>query len=333
MTTTMNAIISTGYGSADVLKYRITEKPVVNANEILIKIHATSVTNAHTAMRTGFPIIGRLFMGLLKPKNKISGTDFAGEIIAIGIDVNKFSIGDRVFGSTDIDGGTYAEYAKVSQDGVVLTMPENLTYAQATAIIDGATTAFPFLVKHAHIKKGQKILINGASGSIGTAAIQLAKHFGAHVTGVCSRSNVDMVKSKGADKVIDYTLEDFTKSENQYDIIFDTVGKSTFKDSSKVLTKKGIYMSPVLGLRMLVDQIKTYRSNGKKAIFEATGLRDNESKLKDFKIIKDLLEQDTLSPVIDRFYMLPQVAIAHQYVEKGHKKGNVVINVSGEGNA
>lgn len=332
MTTTMNAIISNGYGSADVLKYGVAEKPVPGVNEILIKIHATSVTNAHTAMRTGYPLIGRLFMGLLKPKNKISGTDFAGEIVSVGNNVTNFSVGEKVFGSTDIDGGTYTEYAKVSKDGVVLSMPENLTYLEATAIIDGATTALPFLVEHAQIKEGQRILINGASGSIGTAAVQLAKYFGAHVTGVCSSSNIDMVKSKGADEVIDYTKEDFTEGVNKYDIIFDTVGKSSFKNVQNVLSEKGIYLSPVLGLRMLMAMTKTSKSKGKKAIFAATGLRDNESKIKDFKIIRDLLEQGILSPVIDRVYQLPQVAEAHRYVEKGHKKGNVVINVTGEEN-
>lgn len=330
--TTMHAILTTGYGSPDVLKYGSIEKPVPGADEILIKIHATSVTNAHTVMRTGYPLIGRLFMGFFKPKHPISGTDFAGEVVALGRDVKKFSIGERVFGSTDIDGGTYAEYVKVSQDGVILPMPENITYAQATAIIDGATTAFPFLVEHGKIKEGQSILINGASGSIGTAAVQLAKYYGAEVTGVCSTSNVDMVKAKGADVVIDYTKEDFTKAEKKYDIIFDTVGKSNFADAQKALTEKGVYLSPVLGLKMMMEMVKTSRSKGKKAIFVATGLRDNSSKIKDFIILKDLLEKGVISPVIDRTYQLPQVAEAHRYVEKGHKKGNVVINVTGEEN-
>ena len=328
--TTMNAIIATGYGSADVFEYGVAEKPVPNKDEVLIKIHATSVTNAHTAMRTGYPLFGRLFMGLFKPKNPISGTDFAGEIVALGSNVKKFRIGEKVFGSTDIDGGTYAEYVKVSQDEVILPMPQNLTYTQATAIIDGATTAFPFLVEHAQIKEGQKILVNGASGSIGTAAVQLAKYFGAEVTGVSSTSNVDMVKAKGADFVIDYTKEDFTKGVKKYDIIFDTVGKSTFTDAKQALTEKGVYLSPVLGLRMLMDMVKTSRSKGKRAIFAATGLRDNKAKTKDFITIKELLVQEIISPVIDRTYQLPQIAEAHRYVEKGHKKGNVVINVTGE---
>ncbi|MFV1884152.1 MAG: NAD(P)-dependent alcohol dehydrogenase [Balneola sp.] len=330
--TTMNAILTTGYGSADVLKYGIAEKPGTTKDEILIKIHATSVTNAHTAIRTGYPLIGRLFMGLFKPSNPISGTDFAGEIVATGNNVRKFKVGERVFGSTDIEGGTYAEYVTVSQHGVVLPMPENLNYAEATAIIDGATTAYPFLTKHTQIKKGSKVLINGASGSIGTAAIQLAKHFGAEVTGVCSTSNVDMVKTLGADYVIDYTKEDFTQGEKKYDIIFDTVGKSHFNDAQKVLTEQGTYMSPVLGLRMTFDMLRTSRSKRKKAIFAATGLMAEKAKLENFRVIRDLLEQEVISPVIDRMYQLPQIVEAHRYVEKGHKKGNVVINVTGEAN-
>ena len=330
MTTSMNAIIATGYGSADVFKYQKVEKPAPGANEILVKIHATSVTNAHTAMRTGYPLIGRLFMGLFKPKNPISGTDFAGEIVAVGTDVKKFSVGEKVFGSTDEDGGTYAEYVKVSQDGVILTMPGNLNYAEATAIIDGASTALPFLQEHSKIEKGTKILINGASGSIGTAAVQLAKHFGAEVTGVSSTSNVDMVKLKGADYVIDYTKEDFTQNGKKYDIIFDTVGKSSYKAAKGSLTETGVYLNPVLNMGMMMDMLKTSRSEEKKAIFAATGLRKEADKLVDFYFLRELLEKGILSPVIDRTYQLPQIAEAHRYVEKGHKKGNVIIDITGE---
>tara|TARA_R110000868_G_scaffold410693_5_gene699844 strand:+ start:22801 stop:23802 length:1002 start_codon:yes stop_codon:yes gene_type:complete len=330
MTVTMNAIVATGYGSPDVFEYQKVEKPKIGADEILVRVHATSVTSAHTFIRTGYPLIGRLFMGLLKPKNAISGTDFAGEIVAKGKDVTMFFVGDRVFGSTDIDGGTYAEYIKINQHGVIHRIPENLNYAKASAIIDGATTTFPFLVEQAKVKEGTRVLINGASGSIGTAAVQLAKHLGAEVTGVCSTSNVDLVNSLGADYVIDYTREDFTKGVNKYDVIFDTVGKSSFKQSKKVLSRNGIYMSPVLGLRMLVDMIKSSLLSGKKAIFLATGLRSDEAKLKDFQQLRDLLEKGIISPVIDRTYQLPQIAEAHKYVEKGHKKGNIVIDVTGE---
>lgn len=330
MTTTMNAILTTGYGSADVFKFAKVSKPKLQADEILVKIHATSVTSAQVAMRTGYPLFGRLFMGLLKPKNQISGTDYAGEIVAVGSDVNKFSVGERVFGSTDISGGTYTEFVKVPQNGVILTIPKNINYAEATAIIDGATTAYPFLVKHASIKPGSKILINGASGSIGTAAVQLAKYFGAEVTGVCSGRNVDMVEALGADRVIDYTKIDFTKGTRKYDIIFDTVGKSSFKSVKGILTENGVYLSPVLGLRMSFDMLMTSGAIGKKAIFDATGIRDNATKLKDFKVIRKLLKKSFLNPIIDRKYRLPQISEAHRYVEKGHKKGNVVVDITGE---
>lgn len=330
MKTTMNAVISTGYGTANVLKYTITDKPKPAPKEVLIQVHATAVTAAHTAMRTGYPLFGRLFMGVFKPKNQISGTDFAGEIVALGADVTKFSVGEKVFGSTDLEGGSYAEFLTLSEDLVLLKKPRNLSFAQATAIIDGATTAYPFLVNHGSIKKGDNVLIIGGSGSIGTASIQLAKNFGAEVTAVTSTQNIGMVKSIGADFVIDYTQEDFTKNELTYDIIFDTVGVSSFSRVKKLLSPSGVYLSPVLGLRMFVDMIKTSVKKGKKAIFDATGLRKNNDKLADFKLIKELLEQGKLSPVIDRTYQLPQLSEAHRYVEKGHKKGNVVIDITGE---
>lgn len=330
MRTSMNAVISTGYGNTDVFMYTSTEKPKPAPKEVLIQVHATSVTAAHTVMRTGYPLFGRLFMGLLKPKNPILGTDFAGEIVAVGSDVTKFSIGEKVFGSTDLQGGSYAEYLTLSEDLVLLRKPRNLSFAQASAIIDGATTAYPFLVNCGRIQKGHKVLIIGGSGSIGTASIQLAKFFGAEVTSVSSTRNIGLVQSIGADFAIDYTQNDFTKNGITYDIIFDTVGVSSFSKAKQSLTNSGIYLSPVLGIRMFVDMIKTSFSNGKKAIFIATGLRKNTDKLADFTVIKNLLEQGTLSPVIDRIYQLPQIVSAHQYVEKGHKKGNVLIDITGD---
>lgn len=330
MKTTMNAVISTGYGTANVLKYTTTKKPTPAPKEVLIQVHATAVTAAQIAMRTGYPLFGRLFMGLLKPSNPISGTDFSGEIVAKGSEVTKFSVGEKVFGSTDLDGGSYAEYLTLSEDLVMLKKPRNISHDQATAIIDGATTAYPFLINHGNIQKGHRVLIIGGSGSIGTASIQLAKYFGAEVTAVTSTRNIGLVQSIGADFAIDYTQEDFIKNGLTYDIIFDTVGVSNFTKAKQSLTKSGVYLSPVLGVRMFVDMIKTSFSNGKKAIFVATGLRNNNDKLADFTLIKELLEQGILSPVIDRTYQLPQIISAHQYVEKGHKKGNVVIDITGD---
>ncbi len=323
----MNAIISTAYGDADVLQLNQVEKPFPKSDEVLIKVHATSVTNAHTAMRTGYPLFSRLFMGILKPKMQISGTDFSGEIAAIGKDVRKYQVGDLVFGSTDLNGGSYAEYLTIMENDVLTLKPDNYTHAQATAIIDGASTAYAFLKNAIDLRSGQKILINGASGSIGTAAVQIAKYFGAEVTGVCSTSNVSMVKTIGADHVIDYVKTDFTKEDKKYDIIFDTVGTSGFKKCKSVLTKNGIYLTPVLTIRSLTDMLLSTLFSARKALFMASGLRDIKTKSREFKTLKKLMENDSLNPVIDRYYKLPQVPEAHRYVEKGHKKGNVVINI------
>lgn len=323
----MNAIISTAYGSAEVLQLNQVEIPVPKSDEVLIKVHATSVTNAHTAMRIGYPLFGRLFMGLLKPKMDISGTDFSGEIVAVGEDIKKYHVGDSVYGSTDLNGGSYAEYLTIMENDVFTLKPENYTHAQATAIIDGASTAYAFFKDAIDLKSGQKILINGASGSIGTAAVQIAKYFGAEVTGVCSTSNVSMVKTIGADHVIDYVKTDFTKGDKKYDIIFDTVGKSSFKKCRSILEKNGTYLTPVLTIRSLTDMILSKFFSTRKALFMASGLRDIKTKSREFTALNKLIEDGKLSPVIDRYYKLPQVPEAHRYVEKGHKKGNVVINV------
>jgi NADPH:quinone reductase-like Zn-dependent oxidoreductase len=208
----MKAIVCTQYGSPDVLQLQEVEKPVPKDNEVLVKIYATSVTAAHCAMRKGVPLYGRLFIGLTKPKVPIPGTDLAGEIEAVGKDVTRFKQGDPVFGASDLGGGCYAEYTCLPEDEVLAIKPGNMTYEAATAIIEGASTALPFLRDKGKIQRGKKVLINGASGGIGTAAVQLAKYYGAHVTGVCSTANVELVQSLGADTVIDYTQEDFTKN-------------------------------------------------------------------------------------------------------------------------
>ncbi len=325
----MNAIVSTAYGSADVLKFQQVDKPTPKLDEVLIQVHATSVTNAHTAIRTGYPLFGRLFLGLIKPKMKISGTDFSGEIVATGLEVTKYHVGDLVFGSTDLHGGGYAEFLTLPENEVFTLKPENYTHAQATAIIDGASTAYAFLKESIDLQPDQKILINGASGSIGTAAVQLAKHFGAEVTGVCSTKNVSLVQSLGADHVIDYTKQEFTNGTEKYDVIFDTVGKTSFKQCKEVLKEHGVFLTPVLTIRNLMDMTLAPLFSSKKAIFSATGLRDKETKAKEFSALTRLMENKVLSPVIDRFYQLPQIPEAHRYVEKGHKRGNVVINVLG----
>ncbi len=324
-TQTMKAIVSTEYGGPDVLKFQEVEKPTPGDDEVLVKIRAASVTRAHCMMRTGYPLIGRLFLGLTKPKNTISGTDLAGVVESVGKNISNFQAGDEVFGSTDIHMGCYAEYVVIKKSDILIPKPKNLTSEEATAILDGSTTALPFLQSMAHIKRDQSVLINGASGGIGTAAIQLAKFFGAHVTGVCGPANQDMVKSLGADKVIDYSKEDFTKGDVRYDIIFDTVGKQSFKKCKPVLTAEGVYLSPVLNFGLLMDMLFTSISGKKRAMFAATGMLKAEEKLENIGFISSLINQKKLKVVIDRTFRLEETADAHRYVDQGHKRGNVVL--------
>ena len=323
----MKAIVTTKYGSPDVLQLRDIEKPVPKDNEVLIKIHAATITTAETMMRTGYPLIGRLFMGLTKPKNVVSGTGFAGKIEAIGKNVKLFKIGDQVFGESLFHFGTHAEYVCIQEEGIIALKPENISYEEAAVVGDGHITSLNFLKKLARLQSGQRILINGASGSLGTAAIQLAKHFGAEITAVCSSRNLDLVKSLGADNVIDYTQDDFTKNGKTYDVIYDTVGKSTFTRCKNSLTKKGVYISPVLGLPLLFQMLKTSISGSRKAQFSATGTLPVSTIRTFLQEIKELMEAGQLRSVIDKRYSLEQVAEAHRYIETGHKTGNVVLSM------
>jgi NADPH:quinone reductase-like Zn-dependent oxidoreductase len=323
----MKAIVCTKYGSPDVLQLREVEKPAPKDNEVLIKIHATTVTAADGMMRKGVPFYGRFFLGLMKPKKPIPGTELAGEIEAVGKDVKLFKIGDQVFGETGVGFGTHAEYVCMPEDGVLATKPANVTHEEVAPVCDGPLTALNFLRDMANIQSGQRVLINGASGSVGTSAVQLARFFRAEVTGVCSTTNVEMVKSLGADKVIDYTKEDFTKNGQTYDIIFDTVGKSSFSLCKGSLTQNGVYLSPVLGLPLLLQMLWTSKIGGKKAKFSATGLRPVAELRMLLNELKELIEAGKIKSIIDRRYSLEQIAEAHRYVEKGHKKGNVVITL------
>jgi NADPH:quinone reductase-like Zn-dependent oxidoreductase len=322
----MKAIVATKYGSPDVLQLKEVEKPTPRNNEVLIRIFATAVTTAACAMRKG-PLMARPFTGLTKPKNPIPGTDLAGEIEAVGGGVKLFKEGDQVFGGTDLGFGCYAEYICLSEEDVLASKPVNMTYEEAAAIVEGALTALPYLRDKGNIHSGHRVLINGASGSIGTAAIQLAKYFGAEVTGVCSTTNLEMVKSLGADMVIDYTKEDFTKGGQTFDIIFDTVGKSSFSLCKYSLKQEGVYLSTVPTLAIYLQMLWTSKIGSKRAIISQTGLRPSREVAKDLIFLKELTETGKILSVIDRRYPLEQTAEAHRYVEKGHKKGNVVINV------
>jgi NADPH:quinone reductase-like Zn-dependent oxidoreductase len=327
----MKAVICTKYGPPEVLQHKDVEKPVPNNDEILIKVHATTVTAADIRIRgfnvpLSFWLPARLALGFSGPKINILGSELAGEIESVGNNVKKFKPGDKVFAYPGHHGGGYAEYTCMSEDAAVAIKPANLPYEEAAAVSFGGNTAL-FFLKQANIKEGQKVLIYGASGSVGTYAVQLAKYFGADVTGVCSTSNIELVKSLGADNVIDYTKEDFSTNGEIYDVIFDTVGKTSISDCMESLHKGGIYLqavaTPATSLRMYCTSITT--SN--KTLTGGTAV----PKAENLNFLIELVETGMIKPVIDRKYPIQEIVEAHRYVDKGHKKGNVVITVDHNG--
>jgi NADPH:quinone reductase-like Zn-dependent oxidoreductase len=322
---TMQAMVVSKYGSPEVLQLRELDKPQPAANEILVKVRAASVTAADGMMRKGTPFYGRLFIGLMKPKHPIAGTGFAGVVEAVGADVKSYQAGDRAFGESILGAGTNAEFVCVPEDGVLAHLPEAMGYEEAAGVCDGALTSLNFLKEVITIQPGQSVLIIGASGSLGTAAVQLAKHFGAEVTGVCSGANVALVKSLGADQVVDYTQEDFTGNGQTYEIIYDTLGKNSFSRCKGSLKKHGAYISPVLGMPLLFQMLCTSKFGSKKAKFSATGLKPVAELRVLLNELVELIEAGKLNSVIDRRYRLEELTEAHRYVEGGHKKGNVVI--------
>jgi 2-desacetyl-2-hydroxyethyl bacteriochlorophyllide A dehydrogenase len=328
----MKAIIWTRYGPPDGLQLREIEKPTPKDNEVLIKVYAATVTAADTEFRRlklpfPFSIPLRLYLGIMKPTRiTILGTEFAGEIVSAGKDVTRYKPGDQVFGYTGLGMGTYAEYMCLPEKtsgmaGVIAKKPANMTYEEAAAVPFGGLEALHSLRK-ANIQSGQKVLINGAGGSIGTCAVQLAKHFGAEVTAVDHTAKLDMLRSIGADHVIDYTQEDFTKSGQTYDVIFDTIGKSSFSGSLRTLNENGTYLNANPGLLSKLRWRWTLKRNNKKVILWTAGYTANN-----LLALKELIEAGTIKAIIDRRYPLEKVAEAHRYVDTGQKKGNVVITV------
>ncbi len=319
----MKAIVFKEYGSPEVLQFKDIEKPIPKHNEILINIKATAVNSGDVRLRKADPFAVRLFFGLFKPKKEILGSVFSGEIESIGSAVQRFKVGDAVFGHTDMSFGTYAAYKCFPENGSIAVKPATITHGEAAVIPFGGVTALHFL-KKATIQQGQKVLIVGASGAVGASAVQLAKHFGAIVTGVCSTSNMDLVKSLGAAKVIDYTKEDFTKNGETYDVIFDSVNRMSISDSLQSLKMCGSLILSAAGLSETIQGVWISIANSKK-IKVFNGVISHTAD--DINFLKTLIELGELKAVIDKTFSLEEMAEAHTYVEKGHKKGNVVITL------
>lgn len=318
----MKAAIRRHYGYPKVITIEEIEKPLPNDNEILIKIHATTVNRTDCANLTAKPFIMRFILGLFKPREIILGTDFAGEVMAVGKNIKSHSVNDKVFGFTDTGLASQAEYIALTPKGNLLTIPENIDYQQAAASLEGAHYAYSFIHK-VNIQPGQRILINGATGGIGSALLQFVKQFDVHITATCNTKNKSLIQSLGADKIYDYSIEDFTNDTEKYDFIFDAVGKSTFGKCKPLLKKGGVYISSELGpyAQNLFFAIFTPLGTNKKVIFPIP-----YSVEKTLPYIKDLLTTGKFKPLVDREYSLIDISQAYEFVLRGEKTGNVIVN-------
>jgi len=322
----MKAVVYERYGPPEVLQLKEVEKPIPKDNEVLIKTHATTVTAGDWRVRslnvpTGFGLIMRLVFGITKPKQPILGSELAGEIESVGKDVSKFKVGAPVFAFSDVAMGCHAEYKCMPEDGMIVLKPDSISYEQAAALSFGGTTALDFFRK-ANLQCGEKVLVNGASGSVGTAAVQLAKHFGADVTGVCSTANVELVESLGANHVIDYTKQDFTKNGENYDIIIDTAGTAPFSRSKHSLKPDGRLLLVLAGMPAMLQIPWVSMTSSRKIIAgPATG------SVEDLRFLAELADAGEFKPVIERCYPFEDIVDAHSYVDTGRKKGNVIITM------
>lgn len=325
----MKAVIHRSFGPPEVLSVEEVPKPTPEAGELLIRVRAAALTAVDCAARRGKPFAARLAFGPFRPRNPVLGGTCAGEVESVGAGVRRFADGDQVLA---IGGsfGMHAEYVCVREDSAVTVMPAGLTHSESVAAVEGALTALPFLRDAANLGAGQSILVNGASGSVGAAAVQLARHFGAEVTGVCSAANAELVRSLGAHEVIDYTTEDFARRGRTYDVVFDAVGKSSFAHCRGVLERGGIYLTTVAGPAVLGRMLWT-RFGSRKARTAFTGLRPPREKARDLALLAELAEAGAIRPVVDRSYPLELAAEAHGYVDTGRKRSTVVMLASGTG--
>lgn len=321
MDVTMKAAVYENYGAPEVLQIREIAKPAPKSNEVLIKIHATAATSGDCRLRKADPFAVRFFFGLFKPGLPVLGGVFSGEIESVGEGVTQFRVGDRVFGSTTMKFGAYAEYLCLPESGPVAPMPSGFSHAEAAALPFGGATALAFLNK-AGIRPGQKVLVYGASGAVGSSAVQIAKYMGAEVTAVCGPSNIDLMRSLGADHVVDYTRNDFSTIGRQYDVVYEAVNKAPLASCAAVLKKGGVL---ILGAAMLAEMFRGKWISIKDGIRLISGpvIPDAEA----IRFLQKIAESGGLKPVVDRQYRLEQIAEAHHYVEQGHKKGNVVVVV------
>lgn len=325
----MKAVVFKRYGEPEVLQITDIEKPSPRAKDVLVRIYATSVAAEDPKMR-GFnhPPLLKLPVGLIfgfrKPRYPVLGIEFSGIIEAIGNKVKNYKPGDKVFGYTGLSFGAYAEYKCMSEDGLLYHTPENMSFEESACMVNGALSALAYLKKIGKIKQGDEVLIYGASGSVGTAAVQLAKYFGAHVTGVCSTKNIEIVRALGADIVIDYTCQDFSHNDQKYDILFDTVGKTSLKHCLKLLKSKGRYLLSEFGFFHILASIFTRLLISKRVIVASSNFY---WKKEDLEFLKEITEKGHFNPVIDRTFPLESIVDAHKYVELGHKVGNVAISI------
>ncbi len=320
----MRAIVYRAYGPPDVLRLEEVPRPEPRTGEVLVRNRAVSVSSSDCAFRAADPLFARLATGLRRPRHPVLGSEVAGEVVAVGPDVATPRQGDRVVAVTGLEMGGYAEYTRLPAAGVA-PLPAGMGFADAVAVVEGGLTALPFLRDHGAVRPGQRVLVNGAAGAVGASAVQLAAHFGAVVTGVCGPANLELVRSLGADEVVDHTAADFTTARDTYDVVFDAVGKSSFRRCRGALRPGGIYLTTVPDLAVLVRMPLPRRARSRRAALAFTGLRSAEAMARDMAALLALAEAGALRPVIDRQRPLAEAAEVHRHVDRGHKRGTALL--------